>query len=53
MRKNAINAIERMVKGITEANGASYELDVYVVYDSVINEEKATAIAERALLSEN
>ncbi len=49
VRKNAINAIERMVKGITEANGASYELEVTYGYDSVINEEKATVIAERAL----
>lgn len=49
VRKNAINAIERMVKGITEANNASYELEVTYGYDSVINEEKATIIAERAL----
>ncbi|MFB1100611.1 M20 family metallopeptidase [Terribacillus sp. JSM ZJ617] len=49
VRKNAITAIERMVKGITEANGAAYELEVTYGYDSVINEEEATAIAERAL----
>ncbi|WP_366249052.1 amidohydrolase [Terribacillus aidingensis] len=49
VRKNAITAIERMVKGITEANGAAYDLEVTYGYDSVINEEEATAIAERAL----
>ncbi|MFS0562122.1 amidohydrolase [Terribacillus sp. 179-K 1B1 HS] len=49
VRKNAMTALERMVKGITEANGAAYELEITYGYDSVINDEGATAIAERAL----
>ncbi|WP_371747597.1 M20 family metallopeptidase [Terribacillus sp. DMT04] len=49
VRNNAIQAIERMVKGITEANGASYDFNVIYGYDSVFNEEAATAVAERAI----
>ncbi|MFP7494349.1 amidohydrolase [Terribacillus saccharophilus] len=49
VRNNAMTAVERLVKGITEANGATYELDVAYGYDSVINNEEATAIGERTL----
>jgi len=49
VRNNAIQVIERMVKGITEANGASYDFKVIYGYDSVFNEETATAVAERAI----
>ncbi|MFP7494348.1 amidohydrolase [Terribacillus saccharophilus] len=49
VRKRAVEAIEQIVKGVSEANGCQYELDYTYGYDSVINEPEATALAFQAI----
>ncbi|PAF21067.1 N-acyl-L-amino acid amidohydrolase [Terribacillus saccharophilus] len=49
VRKRAVEAIEQIIKGVSEANGCQYELNYTYGYDSVMNDTKATAIAVEAI----
>nr|WP_318540422.1 amidohydrolase [Terribacillus saccharophilus] len=49
VRKRAVEAIEQIIKGVSEANGCQYELNYTYGYDSVMNDAKATAIAVEAI----
>lgn len=49
VRKRAVEAIEQIIKGVSEANGCQYELNYTYGYDSVVNETEATAIAVKAI----
>jgi amidohydrolase len=49
VRKKAVEAIEQIIKGVTEANGCHYELNYTYGYDSVVNEPGASAIAMEAI----
>lgn len=49
VRKRAVEAIEQIIKGVSEANGCQYELNYTYGYDSVVNDTEATAIAVEAI----
>ncbi|MFJ6413644.1 M20 family metallopeptidase [Terribacillus saccharophilus] len=49
VRKRAVEAIEQIIKGVSEANGCQYELNYTYGYDSVVNDMEATAIAVGAI----
>lgn len=49
VRKRAVEAIEQIIKGVSEANGCQYELNYTYGYDSVVNDTEATAIAVGAI----
>ncbi|SFC51997.1 amidohydrolase [Bacillus sp. OV322] len=51
IRKKVPELMERIVKGITDAHGASYEFDYEFGYSSVVNEEKLTAKMENVIES--
>ncbi|MGG1660333.1 amidohydrolase [Brevibacillus sp. NRS-1366] len=46
IRKNIPVWIEKIVKGITEAHGATYEFTYSLGYTSVVNDEKVTRLME-------
>jgi amidohydrolase len=46
IRKNIPIWIERIVKGITEAHGATYEFTYSLGYTSVVNDQKVTKLME-------
>ncbi|MBM7608915.1 amidohydrolase [Lysinibacillus composti] len=52
VRELTVRSMERIVKGITEAHGATYELDYRYGYGSVINEENITKLVEEAILEQ-
>ncbi|TMN20805.1 M20 metallopeptidase family protein [Lentibacillus cibarius] len=52
IREEAVQLIERIVKGITEAHGASYEYNYTYGYSSVINDDKLTKIVEESVVEE-
>lgn len=52
VRKKVHQLIERIVKGITEAHNASYELDYTYGYSSVVNDEKLTKLVEDTVIKE-
>lgn len=49
VRENVITWMERVVKGITEAHGASYQFEYRRGYDSVINDQTITKQVEESL----
>ncbi|QSO45560.1 amidohydrolase [Alicyclobacillus mengziensis] len=49
LRQQVPEWMERIVRGITEAHGATYELDYVKGYDPVLNDEAVTAIVENTL----
>ncbi|MDM5333112.1 amidohydrolase [Ureibacillus composti] len=52
VRELTVRSMERIVKGITEAHGATYELDYRYGYGSVINEENVTKLVEETILEQ-
>ena len=50
LRKQIPSWIEKLTKGLTEAHGASYQLDYQFGYSSVINEEKITSLVEETIV---
>lgn len=42
--------IEKIIKGLTEANDATYQFDYQLGYASVVNEEKITALVEQTIV---
>ena len=50
VRKEIPGLMEKMIKGITEANGATYTFDYFHGYSSVINEEQVTKDIEETIL---
>jgi len=52
VREEAVMLIERIVKGITEAHGASYQYNYTYGYSSVINNEKLTKKVEETIIEE-
>lgn len=46
IRKNIPSWIEKIVKGITDAHGASYEFTYSLGYTSVVNDQKVTKLME-------
>ncbi|MFD0047968.1 amidohydrolase [Actinomycetes bacterium NPDC127524] len=51
IRKKVPELMERIVKGITDAHGASYDFEYEFGYSSVVNEEKLTAKMENVIES--
>jgi amidohydrolase len=45
-------AIERVIRGVTEAHRASYRFDYEVGYDPVVNDREATAAVREAVVGE-
>lgn len=43
-----LEKIEQMVKGITEAYGAKYEMETFRMYEPLVNDEKASEIFDKA-----
>ncbi|MBM7583606.1 amidohydrolase [Bacillus pakistanensis] len=52
VRKQAVSLIERIVKGVTEAHGGSYEFHYQYGYDSVINDLELTKAVEELIVEE-
>jgi amidohydrolase len=52
VRKLAVSLIERIVKGVTDAHGGSYEFHYQYGYDSVINDLELTKIVEELIVEE-
>jgi amidohydrolase len=52
VREEAANLIERIVKGITEAHGGSYEFQYNYGYSSVINDHNLTNLVEEFIAEE-
>jgi amidohydrolase len=50
LRESLPETMERVIKGITEAHGASYELSYVFGYRPVVNDENVTAIIEETAL---
>ncbi|WEG13659.1 amidohydrolase [Pullulanibacillus sp. KACC 23026] len=46
VREQAVSLMHRIIKGVTEAHGASYELDYQYGYSSVVNEESLVKVVE-------
>jgi amidohydrolase len=51
-REGVRAAIERVVRGVTEAHRASFTFDYEIGYDPVVNEPAASAIVREAILAE-
>jgi amidohydrolase len=49
LRQNVPKLMERIVKGITEAHGATYEFEYEYGYRPVINDEKVTRVIEETV----
>lgn len=52
VRKEAEHLIERIVKGVTEAHGGSYEFHYNYGYSSVINDKELTKLVEESIEAE-
>lgn len=52
VREQAVEKIEQIIKGVTEAHGASYEFNYTYGYASVINDEKLTKLVENVIVEE-
>ncbi|MBM7643953.1 amidohydrolase [Scopulibacillus daqui] len=52
VRSQAPKLMEKIIKGITDAHGASYEFDYHFGYASVINDERVTAKMEELIEEE-
>lgn len=52
VRELTVNSMERIIKGITEAHGATYEFDYRYGYSSVINDENITKLVEETILEQ-
>ncbi|WP_244440923.1 amidohydrolase [Neobacillus jeddahensis] len=50
VRKQIPVWIEKITKGLTEANDASYQFDYQLGYSSVVNEEKITSLVEQTIV---
>lgn len=49
LREKVPNFIERIVKGVTEAHGASYQFDYHFGYAPVINDEEVTRLMDETV----
>lgn len=49
LRENVPNYIDRIVKGITEAHGATYEFDYQFGYAPTINDEEVTRLMDETI----
>lgn len=49
LRQNVPKLMERIIKGITEAHGATYEFEYEYGYRPVINDEKVTRVIEETV----
>ncbi|MGG7619017.1 amidohydrolase [Bacillus coreaensis] len=52
VRESTVEAIERIIKGNTQAHQATYELDYRYGYGSVVNDEEVTKLLEETILQE-
>ncbi|ELK45395.1 amidohydrolase [Halobacillus sp. BAB-2008] len=52
VRENAVQLIERIARGITDAHGGDYELDYHYGYSSVINNESLTKTVEETIVEQ-
>ncbi|MFJ8234944.1 amidohydrolase [Ureibacillus sp. NPDC094379] len=52
VRKLTVTSMERIIKGITEAHGATYEFDYRYGYGSVMNDENITKLVEETILEQ-
>jgi metal-dependent amidase/aminoacylase/carboxypeptidase family protein len=48
IRKQMPELMERVIRGVTEAHGASYDLDYVPGYRPVINDDEVTRVVEEA-----
>lgn len=52
VRELAVNGMERIIKGITLAHGATYSFDYRYGYGSVVNDEEVTRSVEELIVEE-
>lgn len=50
VRELTVQAMERIIKGVTEAHGATYKFDYRYGYGSVMNEETITKLVEETII---
>ncbi|MEW9674333.1 M20 family metallopeptidase [Ammoniphilus sp. 3BR4] len=50
VREHTVKTMEQIIKGITEAHGATYEFDYRYGYGSVVNDENVTKLMEETIL---
>lgn len=52
VRELTVQSMERIIKGVTEAHGASYKFDYRYGYGSVLNDKNVTKLVEETILEQ-